>query len=303
MTLVVTVNAADSIWVVADRRLSSKGRPPKDDGVKLMMLETRDGVSILGYAGLGATKLGTQPADWMSAVLRGRNLALESSLRELAGAIQRQFPRHMVDMPRNALAAHTVVATAFVNEEVRLYTIDLVFAPDRKSYKFRYTRLVTERRKGAQRTPSLAIAGSGAPHLLKDRRWMRRVLRLVKAHDRGRVSAKTVADALAALNHEVHLKEDSVGPRCIVAWRYRKSGIHKGGGGHRFYTGNARDASNPSIPTIANGMDLQAFIGTMMPHFVKQAEAMRSGKPTDLPANEVNADLARIPEKPDENLR
>jgi hypothetical protein len=50
-------------------------------------------------------------------------------------------------------------------------------------------------------------------------------------------------------------------------------------------------------------MDLQAFIGTMMPHFVKQAEAMRSGKPTDLPANEVNADLARIPEKPDENLR
>jgi hypothetical protein len=140
MTLVVTVNGPGSIWLVADRRLSSKGKPPTDEGVKLMMLETTDGVSILGYAGLGATALGTQPAAWMSAVLRGRNVPLEQSLGELAGAIQRQFPRHMVLMPREAIAAHHVVATAFANEQARLYTIDLVFACDRKSYKFRYTR-------------------------------------------------------------------------------------------------------------------------------------------------------------------
>jgi hypothetical protein len=49
-----------------------------------MFLETTDDVAILGYAGLGATALGTKPADWMSAVLRGRNLPLEKSLEVLA---------------------------------------------------------------------------------------------------------------------------------------------------------------------------------------------------------------------------
>jgi hypothetical protein len=87
MTLVVTVNGREPIWLLADRRLSYKGRPPKEDGRKVMFLETTDGVATLGYAGLGATALGTEPADWMSAVLRGRNLPLEQSLGILAEAI------------------------------------------------------------------------------------------------------------------------------------------------------------------------------------------------------------------------
>lgn len=70
MTLIVTVNGLKSIWLLADRRLSSKGRKPKEDGRKVMLLETQDGVAILGYAGLGETAAGTEPADWMSKVLR-----------------------------------------------------------------------------------------------------------------------------------------------------------------------------------------------------------------------------------------
>ena len=70
MTLVLTVNGPETIWLLADRRLSYEGRSPKDDARKVMFLETTDGVAILGYAGLGATARGTEPADWMSAVLR-----------------------------------------------------------------------------------------------------------------------------------------------------------------------------------------------------------------------------------------
>jgi hypothetical protein len=57
-----------------------------------MFLETTDGVAILGYAGLGATAGGTEPADWMAAVLRCRNFPLEQSLGILADAMKAQMP-------------------------------------------------------------------------------------------------------------------------------------------------------------------------------------------------------------------
>ena len=97
MTLVVSVRGRESIWVLADRRLSYKGRAPKEDARKLTHLDARDGSAILAYAGLGATRLGTEPADWMSAVLRGRNLPLEQSLGVLAEAIKRRLPQHLVN--------------------------------------------------------------------------------------------------------------------------------------------------------------------------------------------------------------
>jgi hypothetical protein len=95
MTLILTVNGHETIWMLADRRLSRKGRPSKDDARKMMFLVTDDGEAILGYAGLSATARGTEPADWMSAVLRGRRLPLEQSLGILANALKAQFPRHM----------------------------------------------------------------------------------------------------------------------------------------------------------------------------------------------------------------
>jgi hypothetical protein len=54
MTHVFSVQSRDTLWVVADRRLSCKGLPPKDDAVKVVSLETGDGVGVLAYAGLGA---------------------------------------------------------------------------------------------------------------------------------------------------------------------------------------------------------------------------------------------------------
>jgi len=299
MTLVVTVNGRESIWLLADRRLSYKACPPKEDGRKVMFLETTDGVAILGYAGLGATALGTEPADWMSAVLRGRNLPLEQSLGVLAEAIKKQLPRHLVRISGYDSAAHNVVVTAFVGNEARLYTIDLAFTPDRKSYHFRYTRHVVDNPTSATaRPPRLAIGGTGGLYLHRDKKWQRSLLHLVGASDRGQVSPYAVADHLASLNNEVHsgIHDKSVGPRCIVAWRHRKEGVHGGGGGDQSYTGTTRDTNSWGLPTITNGMDMQAFISVIMPHMLAKANGQ------DLDEDELNAELGRLPDKPDENL-
>ena len=307
MTLVVTVNGPETIWLLADRRLTSRSRVLRDDARKVMFLETPDGVAIIGYAGLGATASGTEPADWMSSVLRGRKLPLEQSLGVLADAMKRQLPRHMLRIPGKEGPGHNVLVPAFLENEVRLYTIDMAFASDRKNYRFRYTRHVVEKpAHAAPRTPRLGLAGSGALYLARDKRWIRPLLRMVRACDRGQVSANTLAAHLATLNNEVHegIRDGSVGPRCIVAWRHRKHGVHKGGGGHQFFTGSARDPSSPSLPTIANGMDVSALVEVMMPHTMKMFEAMREGRPApELDKDELNAELARLPDKPDEDLR
>jgi hypothetical protein len=298
LTLIVAVNGPGSIWLLADRRLSYQGRPPMDDARKAMILETREGTAILGYAGLGATALGTEPADWMSAVLRGRSMPLEQSLGVLADAIRAQFPRHMVQMPRGVIRPlHTVLVPAFVNDDARLYSIDLVFAPDRKSYAFRYTRHVIGATQKSQR---VVIAGSGTAFLARNPKWKRSLLRVVKAYDRGSVSPRAVADHLASLNYEVHLgtHDNTVGPKCIVVWRNGKGGTHKGGGGHHFYTNTTPDANTPALPTIVTGLDMAALATLIVSNM---SEGMQKGQPlTELG---LNVDLARILVDPDDNLR
>jgi hypothetical protein len=305
MTLVLTVNGPEAAWVVADRRLSYQGHPPKEDGRKIMLLDTVDGIAILAYAGLGATPRGTEPADWMSSVLRGRNLPLEQSLGVLAEAMKRQFPPYLEKLP---VPAHSVVVSSFLKAEPRLYTIDMALNQARKGYQFRYTRHVVGGTEFSPkpRTPRFAVGGSGAVHLVRDLSWQRPLRRLIKAHDRGKVSALFVADHLASLSYSVHLglADKSVGPRSIVAWRYPKKSRHKGGSGHQFYTGVSRDRTSDALPTIATGMDMKAVMGVFMPHFAKILPILREGQAapaTDTDA--LNAELAGLPDGPDEKLR
>ena len=149
-------------------------------------------------------------------------------------------------------------------------------------------------------------AGSGALYLAKDKKWMRDLLRVVTANDRNRMSPYAVADHLAKLNNEVHLGtgDRSVGPRCIVAWRYRKEGgVQNGGGGHQSYTGASRDLNSPGFPYIGLGLDVKAIVDMMGPLFIKIVEAVRAGQPGEWNKDELNAELARLPDKPDESLR
>jgi hypothetical protein len=123
VTLVATINGPETIWVLADRRLSSGSRVVREDARKVMFLEATDGVAILGYCGLGATGQGNEPSNWMSAVLRGRNLPLEQSLGVIADAMKEQFPRHMVRMLGHGGPQHNVIVPAFLGEQIMLYSI------------------------------------------------------------------------------------------------------------------------------------------------------------------------------------
>jgi hypothetical protein len=307
MTLILAVNGRETIWLLADRRLSAKGREPKDGARKVMFLETTDGVAILGYAGLGATALGTEPADWMSAVLRSRNLPLEQSLGILAEAMKKQLPRHLIMIQSSGGPTHNVVIPALVEDKVRLYSIDLSFSQNRKSYNFRYTRhVVGQPTPENQRTPRIGMAGTGALHLIRDKSWIRPLLSLVKASDQGKSSPQVVSNYLARVNYKVSLgiEDQTVGPRCIVAWQNRKKGCYKGGGGHHFYTKDSRDKNTPSLPTIGNGMDIEAITRILMPPVSKMLVSMLNDGPTEnLDEDKLNEDLSRLPDAPDEELR
>jgi hypothetical protein len=203
MTLILAAITRESIWMLADRRLSIAGRRPKDYACKIMILETTDGVALLGYAGLGATVLGTQPADWMSNVLRGINLPVEQSLGILAAAAKKRLPTHMVHMPGKDVS-HNIIVPALLGTRNRLFSIDLAISPSRRRGAWRFVNYNLEH--GTDKTPvtpRLALGGTGRAYLHGKRHWIRQLSRLLRASDRLAVSPSFVADHLAKLNHEV----------------------------------------------------------------------------------------------------
>jgi hypothetical protein len=309
MTLVIGVSGSDSIWMLADRRLSYPGRPPKEDGQKIMVLETKDGVAMLGYAGLGSTALGTEPAHWMTRVLRGRNFPLEYSLGVLARAIQDKLPAHLVRIHRDSVAAHNVIIPALVGIEARFYSIDLLFAPDRRTYRFRYRRLrEVNSPNDRPRAPRVGVGGTGAQYLMNDRGWFRDLLRILKASDQARISRRAAADYLARLGHEVYLSaqkaaDQTIGPRCIVSWRIAKNGNKGGGGGHQCYSRGERDPNTDFLPSITQGADLNALAAVIMPYSMKSLKALMEGNPDPgVDTISINESIRKLPREPDDDL-
>jgi hypothetical protein len=301
------VHNRDTLWIVADRRLSYGGhRPPIDNAVKIMDLETVDGHGVLGYAGLGATPRGTQPSDWMSAVLRGRGgLSFEQSLGILSAAANSELPRHLLAIP-GSFRSHSIIVPAFVrNVGFRLYSIDNLIQSETGQHWYRYTRYEVHSECGP-RPVRIALGGTGGLYLHRTREvWQRALLSLVKAHGCGKVTDYRVADELARLNWETHhaVRDGTVGPRCIVVWRRRPDAEHAPGSGHQFYTGTERDAQTDAIPTIANGMDVRSIGGVLMQHFQENLSLNREdGSLLNLDWSAVNRQLAELPSEPDERL-
>jgi hypothetical protein len=277
--------------------------------VKIMDLETTDGHGVLAYAGLGATSKGTQPSEWMSAVLRGRGgMTFEQTLGVLSAASNRELPKHLASVSGGG---HFIIIPAFVRGiGSRLYSIDNVVDHKTRQHRYRYT---SHQRTAEPDSPSirLATAGTGGDYILrnKDRAWGRALLSLVNEHDRGKISDHLIADQLARLNYEAHkaVRDGSVGPRSIVVWRRRPDARRPiSGGGHHLYTGVDRDRDSDPIPTIGNGMDVQAIAGILMKQF-QRGIADHGFAPGaldfHLDKDELNRLLADIPSDPDERLR
>jgi hypothetical protein len=302
MTLVLGVYGPKSIWLLTDRRLSCRGRPHREDARKMMFLEATDGVALLGYAGLGATALGTEPADWMARVVRGLNLPLEKTLGVLTDAIQRKLPSHLDSLR----SPHHVIVPAFLRKEGRLYSIDLVRASRPDRYVYRYTRHVIDQEiKFGQVARRVVVGGSGALALMSHSKWVRDLRRTIKAHDESRITPNAVAVYLAHLNYRVHTElqkrgDRSVGPHCVVAWR-----LQEGGGAHQFFNGLEREnnPAAPHIPAVVTGMDLNGLLRVMMPHMLKNFEAARLGEDHEMDRDAMNAELAQLPHAPDDTLQ
>lgn len=302
MTLVVAVTGEQSIWMLADRRVSYPNRPPKDDARKIMFLDTIDGQAMLGYAGLGATSLGTEPSDWMARVLRGRNLTLEQSLSVLAEAAKDNLPRHLGKLRITGAASHNIIISTFVEGEPRLYTIDITYHETGHDYNLRFTRHLTTRKSGKrQMPPSVVFGGSGAIRLLGNRSWAwaRDLRKMVAVHDQGRISPLTVATALARLNSRVAKVEPTVGSRCIVSWR-----LKNGGGGYQFFDGARREASSGGLPSIVQGLDIQALSEILGSYAYSAFDAWRRGeaKKFELDMEAIGAEVAQLPDTPDDTL-
>jgi hypothetical protein len=293
MTLILSVAGDRSIWLLADRRLSRNGRPLQDDACKMLFVEAEDGAAIFGYAGLGKTAAGTEPSEWMSAVLRGRNHKLEGYLEVLRQALQRELPRHTSRLPN---FAHNVVAIAYLNREARVYTVDMQRCPTTGSVEFRATRHIQKHNK----PPMFGLAGSGALLLAADKSWMRSLARLVKAHDRGQIDHMPVASYLAKLNAKVsrQMADGSVGHACLVACRHRD-----GGGGYWCYEDGAF-GGNAAPPNILRGTDMKAFGRVLLEDSIKLFARMEAGEVDPRPDEKaLNDKIAQLPRMPDEKLR
>jgi hypothetical protein len=298
MTLVLAVTANNSVWMMTDQRLTCRGSAIKEDARKLMRLETIDGSGILGYAGLGSTPKGTEPSKWMACVLRGQNMSFEHSLSVLSQAVQSRLPIHLARLNVTGASSHHILASCFVDGEPRLYSIDLILHPCHSTTSFRFTRLVRELPNSVRTPPPhIAMRGSGAFRVQSDK-ISRNLLKMVAAHETGRISAEAVACALARINRAVAEVDATVGERCIVSWQYRK-----GGGAQAFFDCNGvRDSSDAWLPSIGRGLDIAAVGETIIRVLGPTMLATLEGDQRAPDWNALNAELAKLPKGADDTL-
>lgn len=261
------------------------GRKPKDDEIKLVSIEASDGLILLSYAGLEATGRGARVSDWVRLALRSVQGTVEEILAEIGRLAQQEFQKHLVKLPFK-LAMHTFLASAAVAGEVRLYTIGLTLSSDGVAVDGSYSRQFVSH----GRPPRIALSGSGADLLFKNTSWIRPLLRLVSAHEKGKVTAQAVSDRIAAILFGVHLREQSVGPNGVVIWRY----TDVGGGAQQFYRSTVRHDGWAPIPALLGGMDINQLAAVSMKHMMAHLDAARQGLPVSFDAEQINADLSAL---------
>jgi len=293
----------------ADRRLSGGSAPEENDARKITKLECVDGPALIGYMGLGRTAFGrVEPSDWIARTLNGIDLPVEQTLQVLADAARRQLlPALQFLSPKEPVVQHCFLTVAFVNKEPRAYATLLSIDRSNRKLGFNHTRLITSKHyKFGQRGAYIAsVGGWDGSKILKSRREERRMRLLVKAFDRGAISASAVARALARVNYAVHLempKPQTVGPKSLVEWR-----LKDGGGGLQDFNGvnpEARDSFSHMTPYVGRGKNMQPILEIIIPEVMARMEVMRAGGPAEpLDRDAMNRALAGLPEGPDDQLR
>jgi hypothetical protein len=254
MTLVIGACLSKGIWVLTDRRVTFKARPPVDDAVKVFSLSAHGGTALFAYAGLGMTANGEQPSDWFKRITRAMRTSatVEDGVRVIAAAMNEHLPKHLQTLTwTSKVVDHGVLCLAVVKGKPRAYSLVMRVKAGATKPLFNVHELNFDK---MTRIPiSIFKGGSGASHVSR-----RELLTLFRARERGQISEQTVADRLAAICHRVHLREPTVGTRSIVAYR-----TGRGGGRTYGYDGTKLTPGHIGIPSIVAGMDLAAMTAYM----------------------------------------
>ncbi len=91
------------------------------------------------------------------------------------------------------------------------------------------------------------------------------------------------------------MRETSVGPETLCAWRYRK-----GGGNHFAYAANGSKEQNTGmLAAVADGMPINDIIGAIIPDLGQHLKIWaETGEIPVVPQEEINRRVAKIPMKP-----
>lgn len=301
MTFAVVLASRTAIWACTDRQLTdirNAGRSSKS-GVKITSIETRDGVALLVYAGIGRVR-DTQVSQWVYRTLRSLNLPLERLLEHVSDAAQRRLAPHV----RRVGSTHFFIAAAIRDRRHYLYEIDLRTSPPQV---IRYE----PRTRGQVR---IGITGSGAIYALRhERSRMISIARSIRQYERGNVSAKFIASQLASLNAAISARayadgDNTVSPEAIVIHRHPNS--QKSGGQQWCFDAAGKQYNDPdaTVPTVANGLPVSDIVGALMG---EMRQRMRATPADATPERRINvlpdeatmrALFERISDKPDEEF-
>ena len=172
MTFVLSRCGDKSIWLMADTRLTAgDGSSFRDDGTKLLTLDTTDATCLIGYAGLGATAAGTQPSEWMARCLTGINVPLEHAVDTIARVMTEKFPQHSGAVPNLAILHHQVIFVAFSEKIARRFIIRLTPNQNGSGSAYRWTEIPPTKTSRFFATGSLSAVSGVYPLAIRNRLW------------------------------------------------------------------------------------------------------------------------------------
>lgn len=231
-----------------------------------------------------------QPSDWMSDVLRGQPaLTIQQQLSVLAEATLADMPGQLRRMPGEQ--SHHLLAPAIVSGKPQQFVLSISVPKGGGSPQLMPARLV---QPNCDKPVPFLATGSGMRKAQKGDKWLREILRRVRAFEHGKLDPLSIADSLAALNAEVALSDPFVAKRCIVAWRCN-------GGSTQFYDGDQRVNSDIDLPIVANGIDLRDLVGAMRPIWTKKFEE-GSWDDSALDRDAIEAALDTVSQRPGRQL-
>ncbi|MBT8413956.1 MAG: hypothetical protein KJO30_06440 [Boseongicola sp.] len=300
MTLALSLQTKDSVWLLTDHRLSAPGFAPVDTAVKATRLELSDGELLVGYAGIGLTPLGSQPSHWIASSFRGTKPAVNDAMYHLRNLALQEFPKHLRRVKRVEHRRHEFIASGFKDGRPVVYILR-IFEMNGEFQALLNIAQMHHRDAKVGTTIPFVMTGSAVSSIkVLNENTLREVLRYARYYNRSKVSSEVVARCFFQIGSAIYndCKDGSISPNFLVMWQNNKTGRHLGGGGaFEFDRSGTITPLDGSIPTIAGGMDINAIHKALFPILEDLGNADEAAE------SRRNAALASIPTTPDSKFR